>query len=573
MNSIFTTQRRKGAEGRKKEKEKGKGKREKKILISHFSFLILFFVVLPVQAADNPRGDAAIAERYLVWAEDAIAAGQWTRARAALERAADFAEVSSDISYLLALARVNTNDNRGSVLRAVQQAIKTGRWSRYNEVQARLLEAGQLIALRRYSAAKDSISAGIAAISAAVSVQGYEHAEFAKLNLAALKGLSVNGSAASGEFRKALQEAMELYPRDPGPLRVLFGYAQNRQPSAEDLALMDQALKRLPFLLEQDPGLAWMAAPFISDTEEARRLVAGYRSGSYLSRPAGGLPAGFRPNKASIIPALNLGLLDDKDAIEELFFFDSGADVIIDKTLITETGDLLRGNEGRDLLAQKLLSFTGIITEDRDRDGIPESRAVYKKGVLSEFYYDAEQNGLDDIVILFNSGSPQWAELTTPQKALVIWERYPSVQRVVTDRETFLFAPGGFHTAPVNFEELCASINYAGLLFPRRNYSSPGLSVRMLVSGAYTIQRPNLEFEGGLEQLYLRQGLPVRAEVTLNGRIVSVTEFENGRPVIQRVDMIHSGRLDTVRRFRIQNGDPQNNYPWVYGSENYYIDE
>ena len=536
----------------------------------------------PALADSGARGDAAIAEKYVIWAEDAIAAGQWTRARAALERASDFADVSSDVSYLLALARVHTNDNRGSVLRAVQQAIRTGRWSRYSEMQARLLEAEQLIAMRRYSQALNSIAAGIAAIPAAGSVDGNERAEFAILYLAAMKNMSETDSAASGEFRRAVQEAMELFPRDPGPLRFFFCYARNRRPDGEDLTLMDQVLKRLPFLIEQAPELAWMAAPFIGDTEEARRLVAGYRSGSFRPRTGGN----FIPSKASIIPALNLGLLDDFDAIDELFFFADGAENILDKDIIVETGDLLRSDEGRDRLIQRLLSFTGVITEDRDRDGIPESRAVYKQGVLQEFYYDAEQGGLDDIIVLFNSSSPQWAEITAlpaagrpvPNslsqipRALVFWERYPAVQRVVMGGETFLFTPGGFHSTPVNFEELGATGNYAGLLFPRRNYSSPGISLRMLVSAAYVIQRPNAEFEGGTEQVFLRQGLPVRSEVTLDGRIVSVTEFENGRPVIQRADITRAGRMDTVRRFRRQIGDPLDGYPWVFGPDDYLVE-
>jgi hypothetical protein len=331
---------------------------------------------------------------------------------------------------------------------------------------------------------------------------------------------------------------------------------------------MSLGLRRLPFLIEADPALAWMAAPFIADVEEARRYLGAYRSAYYSSQPGN-----FRPDKASIIPALNLGLLDDIDAVEELFAPDtSGAELIIDKELITCVGDLLRSDEGRDHLARALLSFTGVITEDEDRDGIPESRAVYRQGVLQEFYYDAEQGGIDDMIVLFNSNSPQWAEiaalpaamgtggsvfdsaapsLNNPQspKALIIWERYPSVLKVVLEGETFLFAPGGFPYVPVNFEELCASGSYAGLLFPRRNYRSPGISRRLLTASAYAIQRPGTEFEGSVEQVYLSQGLPIRAEEILNGKIVSVTEFIDGIPVIQKLDMNLDGTLETIRHY------------------------
>ena len=552
----------------------------------HFSFLILFCLlavtVLPAQGTiDNSpkddrtdaRGDAAIAERYVLWAEDAIASGQWSRARAALERAADFADASSDISYLLALARSRVNDNRGEVLLALRQAVRTGIWNRYSEAMARILEAEQLLALRLYGAALESIGTGIASLETARVITGDEDTGFAMLRLAALKGLAESNAAnvpepdlpaeSAARFRQAVTEALDLYPRDTRPLRLFFSYARSRRPAEVDVDLLALVLRRLPFLIGSDPELAWMAAPFIADTEEARRLVGAYRSGSYFSQP--GIS---KPNKASIIPALNLGLLNDIDAVEELFSPCSpDSEFVIDKALISGVWDLLRSDEGRDYLAQTLLSFTGVITGDENRDGIPESRAIYRQGILQEFYYDAEQCGIDDTIVLFNTNSPQWAEIaalpavlpeTSPPspflsphfpKALIIWERYPSVQKVVFEGETFLFVPGSFPFVPVNFEELCTSGSYAGLLFPVRNYRNPGISRRLLTASAYAIQRPGTEFEGSTEQVYLRQGIPTRAEETLNGRIVSVTEFENGRPVIQRLDMNLDGTLETIRHF------------------------
>ena len=506
------------------------------------------------------RGDAVIAEMYVAWAENAIAAGQWTLARSALERAFDFADVSSDVSFLLALTLSHLNEDRGSILQALYHAFRTGMWNRYNEADARLLETEQLIALRRYHEALSSIAAGRAALDGALSVTGGEHAEFAMLRLTALRAMASgtrDATAAAEEFRRSISEALELYPRDPRPLRLFLGYARNRQPSEESLALMDIVLQRLPFLLETDNELAVLAAPFIADTDEARRRIAAYR-------------AAGAPSKASIVPALNLGLLDDFDAIEELFASVPDTETVLDRDLISDVHDLLRSNEGRDGLARALLSFTGVITADDDRDGISESRAFFRQGLLQEFHYDADQDGVAEIVMFFDSNIPQWAEIAAlpaalsagppapfplhappspPSPIFVVWERYPFVQRVVLGEETFLFAPGSFAFAPIIFQEFGASGGFGGLLLPRINLGSPGITRRMLVSSAFIVQRPCAEFEGGVEQVYLRQGVVVRADVTLNGRIVSVTDFENGRPVIQRVDMDLDGSLETIRRF------------------------
>jgi hypothetical protein len=74
----------------------------------------------------------------------------------------------------------------------------------------------------------------------------------------------------------------------------------------------------------------------------------------------------------------------------------------------------------------------------------------------------------------------------------------------------------------------------------------------MLAYYAVSVQHPSAEFEGGIEQVFFLKGIPVRAEVTRNNLTVSVTEFENGYPVIQRLDMDMDGRMETVRHFNRQ---------------------
>jgi len=530
------------------------------------------------------RGDAAIAEKYLLWAEDAIVSGQWAQARAALERAVDFADVSSDISYLLALARSHENDGRKSVLQSLERAIGTGQWQYYTEAQARLMQADQLITLRRYSPALDTL--------AAYKTIAGETADAAILRLAALKGLANSGTEPRPasvtlpvhvEFRRRMLETLDNYPRDPRPLRLLFDYVRGHEPDRNDIALVEIALRRLPFLLESDQELAWMAAPFINDDAEARRLVAAYRAGSLKARQSGD----FRPHHASIVPALNLGLVDDMAAADELFAPDAhGGEMILDYDLIISVGNLLRSEEGRDHFVRKLHSFTGAITENEDRDDYPESRAIYRQGSLQEYYYDADQDGITDLFIVFNAGTPQRAELTAlplpspsqkrDREALIFWERYPLVLRTVLGSETYLPAPGGFPFAPIIFEELCASNSYAGLLFPRRDLKSPGINRRILAFNAVSVQRPSVEFAGGMEQVFFQQGIPLRAEITLDDMLVSVTEFEKGQPAVQRLDMDMDGRMETVRRFNrgvLRSAENDRYGTGLFGSKELYRED
>ena len=521
-----------------------------------FVFLAITAVIgMPAQSGlysgDFPgeTGDAAIAERYLLWVEQAAEAGQWEQARTALERAGDYAGISSDLSYLLAVAMARDNENRETILLALEKAISTRRWIRYNEAQARLFQAEQLIILRRYSAA-------IETLTVRRTLAG-DNADSAVLQLRALNGLAADDISYLAEFHRHMLETMERYPRDTRTLRILFNYAVRQESDGEDIGLLELALRRLPFLLETDPELAWMAAPFIADDDQARRMVGAYRSGSLLPQADN-----FFPAPASIIPALNLGLIDDIDAIDELFTGSlPGADetITLDKDIIISIGSLLRSEEGRNHLVRNLHSFTGTISEDVDHDGFPEGQARYRQGVLTEYLYDIDQNGVPDLVVVFNLGTPRQAEMPalpavgySLARALIHWERYPSVSHVTLGNETYLFAPGAFQFSPITFEELCATETYSGLFFPLYNLLNPGLSRRMLSSSAVTIQRPCDEFEG-TEYIYLERGMPVRAEIIVDTMTVSVTEFENGSPVIQRLDLDRDGRMETVRRFRSVN--------------------
>jgi hypothetical protein len=338
---------------------------------------------------------------------------------------------------------------------------------------------------------------------------------------------------------------MDRYPRDPRPLRIFFEYAHNRKPEPSRLAesdhnLLELALRRLPFLLETDPELAWLASPFIRDIETARRLLASYRA-----------DVSIQPVKGSIAAALNLGLINDRDAADELFRF--AADAVLDKDLITEVFDLLRSEEGRDYFTQKLLSYTGIISFDIDTSGYAEACVYYEAGVIRQAIFDINRTGIADLRISFGMDSvPVSAEQSVfnePLQALIEWERYPSVRQITLAKEAFLFRPADFQFAPVAFIDLGGSKNHAGLAYPQLAYQNIDLTRRTYVSFCASLRRPSEEFPGAEEEIFFERGIPRRAVETLNGKQVSITEFERGAPVIQHLDFDLDGRMETIRRF------------------------
>jgi hypothetical protein len=490
-------------------------------------------------------GESAAAERYAVWAEDAIARGRWPEALASLEAAADYAAVSSDLSWLLALARDHEKKPRGAVLEALGRAFEAGRWSRYSAAAARLLEAETLIALRNFSGALQSLS------------RVPESPREAELRLLALKGSDIN------EFRRFMGIYLDRYPRDPRIVRVLFEYAQGHNPEGSEEALVSLALRRLPLLLDEDPALAYLAVPFMRDTEEARRLLSAYRA-----LPRGGPNAGPGPARASIPASLTLGLVGEQEAVEELFGADMAgtAEKVIDRELLLSVWGLLRNGEGRGHFSRNLLSFSGVITEDRDRDGYAEIRVRYREGEIQTFYYDADQDRLDELTVVFSGGNPGSAlqallpdgegQFAFPVRegdrsiASVIWEQYPAVLMTGLEGTAYIPRPLDFMFKPLRFVELCGGGSWGGLLYPEPEEVYPRISRRSLVSFSIQIQRPSEEFRGARELVDLDRGIPRRALEVYGGRVVSITDFEQGRPVTERIDLDLDGRMETLRRFK-----------------------
>jgi hypothetical protein len=437
-----------------------------------------------------------VAERYVEWARGAIEREQWEEAEEALERAAAFADVSSDLSYLLALARLHLGRPRRLALEALRRGLAFNRWNVYSAAQTRLLEAETLIAIRSFEEALWSLG-GFSFEGGSLKGESPRDAgdDGSVLLLRARAHL---GLLDKGQFNRTIREALDRDPLSPEPVRLLFAGVSERIPAAEERELIALCLRRLPLLLEADPELAFLAAPFIRDTEEARRYVAAYRA-------AGGA------NPAGIPVALNLGLIDENKAMAELF-----QEPELDRSLLETVWDLLRNDEGRRSFADALSGFSGAITEDSDRDGCVESRTLYRDGMLQGYAYDADQDLEPELEVFFDLGLPVRAETAafpgdaletdpaTPDGGRVFleWGQYPSALRAELGDTVYILRPGDFFFSPLQFRDFLGS----ALLYPERGFARQ-ISRRALVSLALVLEQPGRIIPGSLERIEMQGGI------------------------------------------------------------------
>jgi hypothetical protein len=127
------------------------------------------------------------------------------------------------------------------------------------------------------------------------------------------------------------------------------------------------------------------------------------------------------------------------------------------------------------------------------------------------------------------------------------------VLRAALEGLVYGYNPGEFIFNPFLIAEIPGS---GGLLYSERDPRLARLTRRVLVSFAASLERPSREFQGALERITLERGVPRRAVEYLEGRVASITEFVQGRPVVQRIDLDLDGRMETVRRFSPHGGIP-----------------
>lgn len=480
--------------------------------------IVLFYISsglsLFAQVDETP-----LAQQYVEGALKAIYDGRWQDAEALLEQGADFASASSDLSYLIALVRFQLARPVGSVLEALRQAKMTDRWQRYTAQSASLLEAQALMVMRQFEQAQQLL-------------QGFFPSADVLYFQCKILALQNN----QGQFTRLVSQAVNTYPLDPRFPALYFGYMKNKVLGTQDPPLVSLLLSRLPALQKTDPNLPVLAIPFIQDLSERRRIFESYRA----------LGNDIFPLLAL---GLELGTLDETSAINELALHQT-----IPIELIRQVWAQLRTDKSRTYFAEKFAAFSGRITEDSDGDGVSEVVVEYQNGRIQTYRYDANQDKIDEILVIFEQGLPKVGTIAPYEislEAQVFWDAYPLVEQCIAGAVTYIPVPARFSYAPFKLTALVGPYPEVPLLFPERETLLPRLTERTLVSFAAKIMRPGKLAQGSIETIELKNGLPLRSVETLQGRTISILEFSLGQPSVQHLDMDLDGRMETVRRFRI----------------------
>jgi hypothetical protein len=352
----------------------------------------------------------------------------------------------------------------------------------------------------------------------------------------------------------ACNEALNSYPQDGRFVGLILRYAGLRYsadsgilsgplndatPETRDafIALIQRALYLVPAFISSDPGLAVYAAPLMADRDAAARTLSSYRA----------LPS--TPVPESIPEALVLKLISPSQAVSELF-----AASPLHWGLLTRLWPLVEGDAAAaGAFRRDLLAYSGVIIEDSDRVGWPESEASFSDGGLSSYRYDYLQDGIIDWEITCAGGIPSSGTiiLADGSKTLFRWALYPELSDAAIGTTIYRFMPRDFSLQPLLLSGFFGAGREA-FIYPLRGALDATES--SLLYAAAEIERPGANFPGSVQRITVLDGIPTDAAEYVNGSLAATTVYSGGLPVSERLDLDLDGVMESYRVYDI-NGN------------------
>jgi hypothetical protein len=439
--------------------------------------------------------------------------GEGDEARKMLEEAVELDGRSSDALYALSLA-IPPGRRKDSLL---ERAVASGNWQGRSADEAAVDLAETFIRRREYAKAE-----------ALLRGRGRDGPRFA---LALCRAAFFAGKRAIYESR--LDEAVSSYPDDQ---RIIRFWIERAEPA---LAFDAKILKRL------GPRIGEAA---LADGEiriHWARLRAGSEEGLDILKAA--LASGEK-SRLAIAAYAARGLMDGVSAVVSFFGLHPSNPTYGE---IESLAKALAPGEGKTALGKRLSSYSGLIAEDREGDGFPESSVTYLNGELQSAALDSDQDGEADRSARFIDGLPMTVEMKDAGGGIrFIYARYPEIKAVEYDRVDFKrsydLKAGGLSLPVISYAfpfradgvEMRKPIFQDGALEP----SEEGVmraAVRSVQDG------PGLGADRLLVHTELRDGFPLREESYRGSVLVETIDFISGKPLRGDRDSDGDGRLET----------------------------
>lgn len=419
------------------------------IFLSFFSFSALFSQNSKTSYASDANRTTAI--RCLKLAESCLVGKDYVNARNQAELGLSYDDSISDLFYVQAAASMNLNDTKASVLEILSKAFERNSWIDYTENGARILYADLLSDRGDYEKSLSILDADPFIYSA--------DAEFIRVK----NYYRMGGEEAVSTARNKINAARRIYAGDIRFMQCFFYFETSFILSAmtrpepyvipEISSVIAEAyILHLPDYSGHNLELELMAS-FFAKGESQARLIRAIDAKNMSVQPL------------LAIAALYEGLYSQQQAFD-LFFETSGNTIPLIQ--LEAFASLIKDDEIRFQLAEKLANFEGRILVDGDRDLQNELSVDFKNGRPLSFSYSRHNDGITDVSGLCDLGSPSDVTVNYGKSQFEVkYYEFPEVSEISSEKG---------EKSEINFKFLRKSFDLA-LLQMKKNELLAGLSV------------------------------------------------------------------------------------------------
>ena len=510
---------------------------------------LLFLVTAALYAqtvdAELQRINTDYALHYLRRASMLYTAENYAAALEYTEKGMTFDSSFADFFYLKAQCLLHLHESRARCLEAAEQSITSG-------LQHRIFNRDEMILLlaRLYTETKQYKQT-----LPLLKELAYPSADRDFYHAAALYGLGQDDLA-----REVIETALSRWSFDVRFPRLFFLQERDKPITRSGKKLADALLQQLYVWEERDPALSIFAAPFDPNPRENNRRLKVYRNMHTTDNQ--GLDA--RTQLAAILAELRYGVIDEKVAAEEFFAVKTAVHIpqkdkrlrsVVYSDQLIELCTLTGMASVRKSISDQLKSFTGVMLEDDNHDGISDSAVFFEQGRPVSAYFDLNQDEIYEYQVSCNFGTPDY--IVTPKNGSTVqYDSYPAVRTIMQTaaQRKYILRPLAFRWEPVIQSEL-------DLRLQETDPDAPAFFTLKLRDSARLLQEHDFIFSvlyrdepdpadnAALLRTHFEEGKPLSSELTKNAKTLSLTQYRNGVLAQQQMDYDGDGFFEVLTQY------------------------
>ncbi|MGI5090115.1 tetratricopeptide repeat protein [Treponema sp. OMZ 805] len=514
----------------------------------------LLVCLLPVTAAysqtinrELQQMNTSYALQYLQKAAEFYTDANYAEALEYVEKGMTFDDSFADFFYLKAQCLIQLDGTRAQCLDAAETALTSGLKLRiYNRDNLVLLLARLYTETEHYSEAIQVLDS-----------LAFDSADRDFYRAAALYGLGRDGQA-----RDVIEIALSRWSFDVRFPRLFFLQERDKAMTRAGKKLADALLQQLYVWIEQEPSLAVYAAPFDPNPKENSRRLKVYRS----MYEADNRNLDARTQLAAVLAELRYGVIDEKTAIKEFFAVTVAAhlpqrtngkaptsalysDQLIELCRLTGT------NAMRKEIGNRLKTFSGVLLEDDNRDGISDTVVFFEQGRPVSAYFDLNQDEVYEYQVQCNFGAPDL--IFTPKNGYAVqYDSYPAVHSIVqkAERREYIMRPLALRWEPVSQTELDLRLRDTDAEAPafftlRLRNNARLLQEHDFIFSVLYSEEPAPSDNNALMRMHFEDGRIISAEIKTGTKTLALARYRNGVLAQKEYDYDGDGFFEVLEQY------------------------